>query len=654
MENIKFNNIDESHKVQYLNETNKNILEIAKNINSYVNNNNNNIFNILDEKKIENIIIKTNSNNNIKNDKGLSLFEKMNIMEENDRIIETFSKEMNNINDDSIINLYIILSNMNKIKLNWNEKNIYHNLNEFHKEIKLNYLCQIHNKKFTSYCFNCNKNICENCIDNGEIHKAHNISNYSKLILNKFHEEEFKGGLYASHLALFKLKEIVIEVCSNLLDKNEIVLKNKVKRAYIKYYKKNLYQIQYAKLIFIRYILQKEISLINYQVISNFYDIKFNNVIFPETNSEIKEKAIILIDFLSKRENYFLLQTDSSISDIIFDPKINNDLYVNYSNKKNLINNNIINTIENNNENFINKNIENKIHFEHDNIASDILKGNINKQKIIKETINQTKITTTTSIFLSNSSLKTDFKNIGKKKEKMLKKITKKIITNRQYNKTEKYKETGDELSYEYLNFIEENPPLKDGIEVQFYKELKFVYKDKENNKIIYSIYQGECQKGTQIRHGRGFFKWGDGEKYIGYWVNNKREGKGTNYYCNGNSYRGMFKNGKKEGRGRYEWKNGDVYEGEWKNGMKEGQGIYCYSNGDYYKGPFANDKINGKGIYIWKNQAQYSGDFKDNYINGEGLLYRNKKGEKDNKSREVFKVNSYDKMLIECNKINI
>ena len=72
MENIKFNNIDESHKVQYLNETNKNILEIAKNINSYVNNNNNNnIFNILDEKKIENIIIKTNSNNNIKNDKGL-------------------------------------------------------------------------------------------------------------------------------------------------------------------------------------------------------------------------------------------------------------------------------------------------------------------------------------------------------------------------------------------------------------------------------------------------------------------------------------------------------------------------------------------------------------------------------------------------------
>ena len=296
----------------------------------------------------------------------------------------------------------------------------------------------------------------------------------------------------------------------------------------------------------------------------------------------------------------------------------------------------------------------NKIHFEHDNIASDILKGNINKQKIIKETINQTKITTTTSIFLSNSSLKTDFKNIGKKKEKMLKKITKKIITNRQYNKTEKYKETGDELSYECLNFIEENPPLKDGIEVQFHKELKFVYKDKENNKIIYSIYQGECQKGTQIRHGRGFFKWGDGEKYIGYWVNNKREGKGTNYYSNGNSYRGMFKNGKKEGRGRYEWKNGDVYEGEWKNGMKEGQGIYCYSNGDYYKGPFTNDKINGKGIYIWKNQAQYSGDFKDNYINGEGLLYRNKKGEKDNKSREVFKVNSYDKMLIECNKINI
>ena len=222
-------------------------------------------------------------------------------------------------------------------------------------------------------------------------------------------------------------------------------------------------------------------------------------------------------------------------------------------------------------------------------------------------------------------------------------------MTNRLYNKTDKiYKEIRDELAYEYVNFIEENPPLKDGIEVQFYKELKFVYKDKTKNKIIYSIYQGECQKGTQIRHGRGFFKWGDGEKYIGYWVNNKREGKGINYYSNGNIYEGMFKNGKKEGKGRYEWKNGDIYEGEWKNGMKEGKGTYYCSNGDYYKGLFANDKINGKGIYTWKNEEQYSGDFKDNYIDGDGMLYRIKNGENDNKIKEAIKVHSCDKCLLE------
>ena len=73
-------------------------------------------------------------------------------------------------------------------------------------------------------------------------------------------------------------------------------------------------------------------------------------------------------------------------------------------------------------------------------------------------------------------------------------------------------------IFFEYSNFIENHPPLDDGIEVEFHKEIKFMYKDKIKNKIIYSLYQGECQKGTQIRHGRGFFKWGDGEKYIGYW----------------------------------------------------------------------------------------------------------------------------------------
>ena len=177
---------DDSYKVKYLNETNKNILEIAKNIHSYTNNY---IFNLLDEKNLENIIKNSNSQNFIKNDQGLSLFEKMNIIEENNKIIESISKEMINITDDSIIKHCTIFSNMNPIQLNLNEKKLFNNLDELDKSKRFNYICQIHNKNFISYCFICNKNLCEHCINFGEMHKGHNIINYSKIILNQFPEE---------------------------------------------------------------------------------------------------------------------------------------------------------------------------------------------------------------------------------------------------------------------------------------------------------------------------------------------------------------------------------------------------------------------------------------------------------------------------------
>jgi hypothetical protein len=275
----------------------------------------------------------------------------------------------------------------------------------------------------------------------------------------------------------------------------------------------------------------------------------------------------------------------------------------------------------------------------------------IEKQKLIEETINQTKITTSTSIFSSSLISKNNNDLINTKRDKKLKKITKKITKKMKKNKlflqAEKINEEKEkEFSNDYENFIKENPPLNDGVEVQFHNEIKFVYEDKKNNKKIYSIYEGECQKGTIIRHGRGVFKWEDGEKYIGYWINNKREGKGKIYYSNGNYYEGMFKDGKKEGIGRYEWKNGDLYDGEWKNGVKEGNGTYYCSNGDLYTGSFHNDKIDGQGIYTWKSQDQYKGEFKNNNIDGVGRLYK-KVFKKDKTYKEVLKIYSCENCLM-------
>lgn len=44
---------------------------------------------------------------------------------------------------------------------------------------------------------------------------------------------------------------------------------------------------------------------------------------------------------------------------------------------------------------------------------------------------------------------------------------------------------------------------------------------------------------------GKGIFKWPDGKKYDGEYVNNHKEGTGTMYNEDGSYYKGEWKNGK-------------------------------------------------------------------------------------------------------------
>ena len=83
--------------------------------------------------------------------------------------------------------------------------------------------------------------------------------------------------------------------------------------------------------------------------------------------------------------------------------------------------------------------------------------------------------------------------------------------------------------------------------------------------------------------------------------------------YENGNKYIGQFVNGKREGYGIMYFSNGGKYEGHWKKGLAEGKGIEYYQNGDRFEGGYHEDEEHGQGVYYFKNGDRIMGD----YING-------------------------------------
>jgi hypothetical protein len=83
--------------------------------------------------------------------------------------------------------------------------------------------------------------------------------------------------------------------------------------------------------------------------------------------------------------------------------------------------------------------------------------------------------------------------------------------------------------------------------------------------------------------------------------------------YENGNKYIGQFVNGKREGYGIMYFANGGKYEGNWKKGLAEGKGIEYYQNGDRFEGGYHEDEEHGQGVYYFKNGDRIMGD----YING-------------------------------------
>ena len=141
-----------------------------------------------------------------------------------------------------------------------------------------------------------------------------------------------------------------------------------------------------------------------------------------------------------------------------------------------------------------------------------------------------------------------------------------------------------------------------------------------------YGKYIGEFL--NEKRQGYGKLVKPNNSYYVGEWLNNYEDGRGIIYADmtsqNKNIiYEGYFKNGKPNGYGKCFYENGNYYIGEFLDGVRHGKGIIYYQNGKIkYEGNFINDICEGEGKYIWENGEYYIGEFHNNLREGKGKEY--------------------------------
>ena len=101
----------------------------------------------------------------------------------------------------------------------------------------------------------------------------------------------------------------------------------------------------------------------------------------------------------------------------------------------------------------------------------------------------------------------------------------------------------------------------------------------------------------------------------------------GTYTSVNGNKYVGEYIDNKRNGQGTYTWADGDKYVGEYKNGKRHGNGTFIYGPksewaGDKYVGEFKDGKRYGQGTYTWANGEKDVGEFKNGVLDGFAIRY--------------------------------
>ena len=115
--------------------------------------------------------------------------------------------------------------------------------------------------------------------------------------------------------------------------------------------------------------------------------------------------------------------------------------------------------------------------------------------------------------------------------------------------------------------------------------------------------------------HGQGTSTFARGARYVGKWINNRRQGYGilTTPHSEdemGAIYMGGFMSGTMHGYGELTWRDGGKYIGGFKYGLLNGDGIATWTNGRKYEGEFKNALIHGKGILTDADGSIDSGFF--------------------------------------------
>lgn len=100
------------------------------------------------------------------------------------------------------------------------------------------------------------------------------------------------------------------------------------------------------------------------------------------------------------------------------------------------------------------------------------------------------------------------------------------------------------------------------------------------------------------MRNGSGTFRWYNGDRFEGHFVDDQINGDGKFFWANGDSYSGSFINGERSGYGIFvSVENGLKYIGDFKDGIFHGNGRMFTRGGHYYEGFFFNGEKHRTGF---------------------------------------------------------
>ena len=117
-------------------------------------------------------------------------------------------------------------------------------------------------------------------------------------------------------------------------------------------------------------------------------------------------------------------------------------------------------------------------------------------------------------------------------------------------------------------------------------------------------------------------FKFRDGNRFKGWWLDGKERRQGVLTYPDGKSFTGEFHGSRFiNGEGHMRREDGGFYEGEIKNGLRHGKGRLV-SQYEALEGEFRDNKIfNGEGILTTRDGLKYEGKWVEGQFTGKNIF---------------------------------